>query len=54
MDDIKAGVQYIFQTKNPMSLALSATGISNDESILFFGVTKDRLERFFFFFSSLK
>ena len=26
MDDIKAGVQYIFQTKNTTSFALSATG----------------------------
>ena len=26
MDDIKAGTQYIFQTKNPMTFALSATG----------------------------
>ena len=27
MDDIKAGVQYIFQTNNEMTFALSATGI---------------------------
>ena len=26
MDDIKAGVQYIFQTNNTMTFALSATG----------------------------
>ena len=26
MDDIKSGVQYIFQTKNTMTFALSATG----------------------------
>ena len=26
MDDIKSGVQYIFQTNNTMTFALSATG----------------------------
>jgi aspartate aminotransferase-like enzyme len=26
MDDIKEGIRYIFQTKNEMILALSATG----------------------------
>jgi len=34
MDDIKAGVQYIFQTKNPMSLALSATGHAAMECVM--------------------
>ena len=33
MDDIKAGVQYIFQTKNPMTLALSATGTACPRSL---------------------
>jgi len=34
MDDIKAGVQYIFQTKNTMSLALSATGHAAMECVM--------------------
>jgi len=34
MDDIKAGVQYIFQTKNPMTLALSATGHAAMECVM--------------------
>jgi len=34
MDDVKAGVQYIFQTKNPMSLALSATGHAAMECVM--------------------
>jgi len=34
MDDIKSGVQYIFQTKNPMSLALSATGHAAMECVM--------------------
>ncbi|XP_068176562.1 alanine--glyoxylate and serine--pyruvate aminotransferase a isoform X2 [Antennarius striatus] len=28
MDDIKSGIQYIFQTQNPMTLAVSSTGHS--------------------------
>ncbi|XP_068599458.1 alanine--glyoxylate and serine--pyruvate aminotransferase a [Brachionichthys hirsutus] len=28
MDDIKSGIQYIFQTRNPMTLAVSSTGHS--------------------------
>jgi len=34
MDDIKSGVQYIFQTSNPMSLALSATGHAAMECVM--------------------
>jgi len=34
MDDIKSGVQYIFQTKNTMSLALSATGHAAMECVM--------------------
>merc|ERR1711973_256537 len=34
MDDIKSGVQYIFQTKNPMTLALSATGHAAMECVM--------------------
>ena len=26
MDDVKAGIQYSFQTRNPVTLAVSATG----------------------------
>lgn len=26
MDDIKVGIQYIFQTQNPLTLAISGTG----------------------------
>lgn len=26
MDDVKAGIQYAFQTRNPLTVALSATG----------------------------
>lgn len=34
MDEIKAGVQYIFQTNNPMSLALSCTGHGAMEAVM--------------------
>jgi len=34
MDDIKAGTQYIFQTKNPMTFALSATGHAGMECVM--------------------
>lgn len=34
MDDIKAGVQYMFQTTNPMTLALSATGHAAMECVM--------------------
>ena len=34
MDDIKAGVQYIFQTKNTTSFALSATGHAAMECVM--------------------
>jgi len=34
MDDIKAGVQYIFQTNNAMSFALSATGHAAMECVM--------------------
>lgn len=34
MDDIKCGVQYAFQTKNPMTLALSATGHAAMECVM--------------------
>merc|ERR1711970_1519372 len=34
MDEIKAGVQYAFQTNNPMTLALSATGHAAMECVM--------------------
>ena len=34
MDEVKAGVQYIFQTKNPMTFALSATGHAAMETVM--------------------
>ncbi|XP_056632633.1 alanine--glyoxylate aminotransferase [Diorhabda sublineata] len=34
MDEIKAGIKYIFQTKNELSLAISASGHSGMEAIL--------------------
>jgi alanine-glyoxylate transaminase/serine-glyoxylate transaminase/serine-pyruvate transaminase len=34
MDDIKVGVQYLFQTQNPMTLALSATGHAAMECVM--------------------
>jgi len=34
MDEIKAGIQYIFQTKNPMTLALSSTGHGGMEAVM--------------------
>merc|ERR1711874_675218 len=34
MDDIKAGVQYIFQTQNTMTFALSATGHAAMECVM--------------------
>lgn len=34
MDDIKEGIQYIFQTKNPLSLCVSASGHGGMETAL--------------------
>lgn len=34
MDDIKAGVQYVFQTKNPLTLCISASGHGGMEAAL--------------------
>ena len=34
MDDVKAGIQYIFQTKNKMTLALSSTGHAGMECVM--------------------
>ena len=34
MDDCKAGIQYVFQTKNTMTLALSSTGHSGMECVM--------------------
>ncbi|XP_023330492.1 serine--pyruvate aminotransferase, mitochondrial [Eurytemora carolleeae] len=34
MDDIKSGVQYLFQTENPMTFALSATGHAAMECVM--------------------
>jgi len=34
MDEVKAGCQYVFQTKNPMTLALSATGHGGMEAVM--------------------
>ena len=34
MDDIKAGIQYVFQTKNELTLAVSASGHAGMEAVL--------------------
>ncbi len=34
MDDVKAGIQYIFQTTNPLTVALSATGHAAMETVM--------------------
>ena len=34
MDEAKAGIQYVFQTKNKMTLALSSTGHSGMECVM--------------------
>ncbi len=34
MDDVKAGIQYAFQTKNPLTLAISGTGHAGMEAAL--------------------
>lgn len=34
MDDVKAGIQYVFQTKNALTLALSATGHAAMEAVM--------------------
>lgn len=34
MDEIKKGIQYIFQTKNELTLALSASGHAGMEAVL--------------------
>lgn len=35
MDDIKSGVQYLFQTRNPMTFAVSGTGHTAMECAIF-------------------
>lgn len=34
MDDVKAGLQYLFQTKNPLTFAVSGTGHAGMECAL--------------------
>ena len=34
MDEVKAGIQYAFQTKNALTLALSATGHAGMEAVM--------------------
>ena len=34
MDDIKSGLQYAFQTRNPLTLALSSTGHGAMEAVM--------------------
>lgn len=34
MDDVKEGIKYIFQTKNELTLALSASGHGGMEAVL--------------------
>ena len=34
MDDVKAGIQYAFQTRNPLTLAISGTGHAGMEAAL--------------------
>ena len=34
MDECKVGIQYVFQTKNEMTLALSSTGHSGMECVM--------------------
>ena len=41
MDDVKAGIQYIFQTKNKMSIALSSTGHAGMECVMSNLIEKD-------------
>lgn len=35
MDEIKQGIQYVFQTRNPLSLAISGSGHCALEAALF-------------------
>jgi alanine-glyoxylate transaminase/serine-glyoxylate transaminase/serine-pyruvate transaminase len=41
MDDCKAGIQYIFQTNNKMTLSLSSTGHSAMECVMTNMLEKD-------------
>lgn len=34
MDEIKAGIQYVFQTRNELTLAVSASGHGGMEAVL--------------------
>ena len=34
MDDVKSGLQYAFQTRNSLTLALSATGHAGMEAVM--------------------
>ena len=34
MDDVKAGIQYAFQTNNALTLALSSTGHAGMEAVM--------------------
>ena len=36
MDDVKEGIQYAFQTKNTLTLAISGTGHAGMEAALWF------------------
>ena len=38
MDDVKEGIQYAFQTKNPLTLAISGTGHAGMEAALWYGI----------------
>ena len=34
MDEVKLGIQYVFQTKNPLTLAISASGHGGMEAAM--------------------
>lgn len=40
MDDVKAGLQYVFQTKNPLTFAISGTGHAGKEKLIFYFLKK--------------
>lgn len=38
MDDIKEGLKYVFQTRNPLTICISASGHGGMEGIHFFHI----------------
>ena len=43
MDEVKAGIQYVFQTTNALTLALSATGHAAMEAVMANMLEKDEV-----------